>query len=303
MLLIDGVRYELWTPPSEDELEQIVNEHAQEIFGENSIYFDRKQRIKSASGIVSIPDGYAIVITPVPNWHVVEIELSSHPPYEHVVPQVDKFINAADYKNTQNEIIQSLYSAIKTDELLRLKIQQIIGRDKEIHEFLTDLISKPPIITIIIEQNTEQLKEALKKYPQKAVVELQTFTREDAKTVHAHFFEPLYKDIITIKNKQTIIKNEDIDSNFIFIRVEQFWTKYKRLRIASEFLEGLSLNHDMSFELETDIGIIQTKIDKWNEICVGIGKWYKAHPELKAGDTVTFRVLEPSKRYRLEIIK
>ncbi len=45
MLLIDGVKYELWTPPSEDEFEQVVKEHAQDIFGKESIYLDRKQKL------------------------------------------------------------------------------------------------------------------------------------------------------------------------------------------------------------------------------------------------------------------
>ena len=33
MLLIDGVRYEAWIPPNEDEFEQVVKEHAKDIFG------------------------------------------------------------------------------------------------------------------------------------------------------------------------------------------------------------------------------------------------------------------------------
>ena len=37
MLLIDGVKYQEWTPPNEDEFERVVKEHAQDIFGENSI--------------------------------------------------------------------------------------------------------------------------------------------------------------------------------------------------------------------------------------------------------------------------
>ena len=36
MLLIDGVRYELWTPPNEDDFERVVKEHTQEIFSEQS---------------------------------------------------------------------------------------------------------------------------------------------------------------------------------------------------------------------------------------------------------------------------
>ena len=32
-------------------------------------------------------------------------------------------------------------------------------------------------------------------------------------------------------------------------------------------------------------------------------KWFRAHPELKAGDKVIFKVIEPMKRYSLEILK
>lgn len=46
VLLIDDVRYELWTRPSEDDFEQMVKEHAQDIFGENACYFDHRQKLK-----------------------------------------------------------------------------------------------------------------------------------------------------------------------------------------------------------------------------------------------------------------
>ena len=61
MLLIDGVKYELWTPSTEDELEQMVKEHAQNIFGEQSIYLDIKPKLKSEVGTGSVPDGFVIV--------------------------------------------------------------------------------------------------------------------------------------------------------------------------------------------------------------------------------------------------
>ncbi len=62
MLLIDGVRYEVWTPASEDEFEQIFKEHAEDIFGEKSIYLDIKHKLRSQAGIGSIPDGYVIIV-------------------------------------------------------------------------------------------------------------------------------------------------------------------------------------------------------------------------------------------------
>ena len=98
MLLIDGVKYEEWVPPSEDEFEQVVKEHAKDIFGEQSVYFDRKQKLKSLSGVGSIPDGYVITLGDSPQWHIVEVELSSHPLHDHIVSQVGRFIeNSTGY--------------------------------------------------------------------------------------------------------------------------------------------------------------------------------------------------------------
>lgn len=303
MLLIDGVKYELWTPPSEDEFENVVEKHAEDIFGKNAKYFDLKHKLASRSGTGSIPDGYIITLGDKPKVQIIEFELESHS-LQHIVSQMVNIINGIENSTTQQKICNAIEDGINEDEIFAIKMTKAI-RPVAVHRFLSDSFSNTlPIINIIIDQSWSALDEAVSKIsPAPKIIEFQTYIREGAGTVHAHLFEPLYKDIVPNKNIQTTTKNADIDSNFIFIRVEKFWTKYKRLRIASEFLEGLSLSSNMSFELETDIGIIQTKIDKWNEICVGMGKWYKAHPELKDGDTVTFKTLEPSKRYRLEIEK
>ncbi len=194
MLLIDGVKYELWTPPSEDEFERVVKEHTQEIFGEQSIFLDRKRKLKSLSGIGSIPDGYVIVIGISPQWHIVEVELSSHPLHDHIVSQVGRFISGINNPNIQRGIVNAMDEEISRDDFIKLRLRKAI-EPAEIYRFLTDLISKPPILTIIIEKNTEELREALNtlRYPQIEVVEFQTFTREGVGlAVHAHLFEPLY---------------------------------------------------------------------------------------------------------------
>ena len=86
LLLLNGVRYKIHHPTSEDELETMVKEHAKDIFGSKSFYFDIKHKIKSKAGIGSIPDGYVINFSGKrPKWYVVEIELSYHPIYEHVI--------------------------------------------------------------------------------------------------------------------------------------------------------------------------------------------------------------------------
>ncbi len=195
MLLIDGVRYEEWIPPNEDEFEQVVKEHAQDIFGEQSIYLDRKQKLKSLSGVGSIPDGYVIILGDSRQWHIVEVELSSHPLHDHIVSQVGRFISGVNNPRARTEIIGAIYGEINRDEFLKLKIKQVIGQT-EIYKFLSDLISKPLVLTIIIEKDTQGLREAISTlaHPEIKVVEFATFTRERTElTVHAHLFEPVFQ--------------------------------------------------------------------------------------------------------------
>lgn len=190
MLLIDGVKYELWTPPTEEEFERVVKEHAQEIFGEQSIYLDRKQKLKSLSGIGSIPDGYVFLLRKLPEWHIVEIELSSHNPYEHVVPQIGKFTKGIANLSSQDEIINVLYQeAGKTPEFV-MKMKEVTASG-EIYKFLKDCVSKLPKITIVVEKENPQLSEAVETLAQRPfIVEFSTFVSKENNR-HVHMFEPL----------------------------------------------------------------------------------------------------------------
>lgn len=220
MLLIDGVKYHEWTPTNEKEFERIVSEHASEIFGENSIYIDRKLKLQSLSGIGSIPDGYVITFKGAPQWHIIEVELSSHDLYNHIVPQVGRFIRGINNLSTQKIVAEAIYHAIISEELLYMRMDKVV-QSGEIYKFLADLISKPPVITIVIEKDTPELGDALSAlaHPTKNVVELRTFTREEiGLPVHAHLFEPLYqappeKTIITTEvTKEEIAGGELIKS-------------------------------------------------------------------------------------------
>jgi len=195
MLLIDGVKYEEWTPPSEDEFEQVVKKHAQDIFGKQSIYLDIKTRLKSKLGTGSIPDGFVIFFGDVPRWRIVEVELSGHPLHDHLVAQVGRFISGIENLSTQKKIVDTVYSEVVKSDLDALKLRKSI-QPIETYKFLLDIISKPPILTIIIEEETPELKEALKilNYPQIEVVEFKTFAREGVGLgVHAYLFEPVFQ--------------------------------------------------------------------------------------------------------------
>ena len=107
MILIDGVRYVHLMPSNEDDLEQMAREHSKDIWGENSVYFD-KRKLHTPAGIGSIPDGYVVVFGSPPQWFVVEVELSSHQLYEHIVPQISKFASGVSNAASQSQIVGAM---------------------------------------------------------------------------------------------------------------------------------------------------------------------------------------------------
>lgn len=199
LLTIDGVRYHLYTPSSETELENYVAKHSQEIFGEGSFYFNIKKNIQTVSGIATIPDGYVIATAQPASWYIVEVELSSHSVYKHIIPQVTKFISAWNNDPSKGEIVKSLYSYIDSDVVLKVKFQQAI-KNAEIHKFLSELIASEPVLAIIIDDkhssNVEEASRSLKI--ETLVIELQTYARENSNnSVLAHIIDsPLYKERI-----------------------------------------------------------------------------------------------------------
>ena len=313
MLLIDGVKYEEWTPRDEEEFEKIVKEHAKEIFGNDTIYFNFKKGINTKAGIGSIPDGYVISFRNQPCWYICEVELHTHPLYAHIVPQITKFINSVKSFETQREIINALDIEISSDLFTEALFKKRIG-SAEVYRFIANLISKPPILAIIIDQKTEELEEVCSSLSVDVkVVEFQTFVIEGVGLeVHAHLFEPLHK-----YTKQEPIKDfkasgyqdslEIIIQNPSNIKFHHFYIPKDR--------RGFFPGYKIIFELETDLGIINTWVtsapagtkegdpNAGTYIQANLADWYRRHSSIKVGDKVVFKTIEPMKRYRLEIVK
>ncbi len=200
MLIIDSVKYELWTPQKEvEEFHPHVKEHYREIFGANSLFIEGK-RLESESGKGSVPDGFVLTLGEATQWHIVEMELSTHQLYDHIVNQVGRFINGVKNTVTQRKIIEAIYQQIQENKQRKAEFEEAIGSG-EIYKLLSDLISKSPVLTIIIEKRTRELDEALDllRYSPIKIVEFQTFVREGTGlAVHAHLFEPLHP-LVTIE--------------------------------------------------------------------------------------------------------
>ncbi len=192
MLLIDGIKYDLWTPRKEvEEFHPLVKEHYEEIFGSNSLFIEGN-RLESGSGKGSVPDGFVITTNEAPQWYIVEMELSTHQLYDHIVNQVGRFINGIKTTASQKKVIDSIYQYVQEDKRRKAEFEEAIGSG-EIFKFISDLVTKPPVLVVIIENRTQELDEALDllKYSPIKIIEFQTFRRVGAEAVHAHLFEPL----------------------------------------------------------------------------------------------------------------
>jgi hypothetical protein len=305
MLLIDGVSYEEWTPPIEEELEDIVIEHSEHIFGSDSIYLDQKIKLKTISGVGSIPDGFAIIFNNQPEWHIVEVELSSHDIYSHVVNQVTRFMDGIENLNTQDKLFDAMWNAIDNDHILKHKLQIASGNTNP-HLFLSTIIKKTlPTLTLIIEKEQQSLDNTLNKfsYLPHRIIEFKTFRGANANSLHAHLFKPLF----TPNLRPAIPISGDI-----WVRVTG--SEYHRFAIPPEYRVLFPGFHDDFILIADDEEIITCVAyankniphgDKkagtyfsWN-----LKKWFEKHPAIKEGDNLKVSVIEPMKKYRLEIVK
>lgn len=193
MLLHEGKSYRPWIPDSEAKFEELVNEHTLEIFGSSAEYFDIKKKTVSESGIAGIPDGYLITFEEdQARWYIVEIELSAHSIYEHVVTQASKFKTALQTLENRKRLADILYAEIRSDEARKDRFKKRLG-EQEIYHFLHDLMSRDPSLLIVIDSETKELEDAVKALRLETdTVVFQTFVHGDSLTDHIHEFHPLY---------------------------------------------------------------------------------------------------------------
>lgn len=191
-LKIDNVKYNLWTPQDEEkEFQPIVKENSNDIFGQDTIYFDIGLELRSLADFGSKPDGFVIDLLNN-KWYVVEVELSKHSPYEHIVNQLTRFINGIENPETKELIVDSLWDEIDSKKMIRAHVEERVKGD--IHRWLSKLLSERPKIVVIIEERTKEVLEACKFLMnnfETHILELKTFVRDQAENVHAYLLEPL----------------------------------------------------------------------------------------------------------------
>lgn len=319
ILLKDGIRYFPHKYKDEDELEQTISEHSEVLFGEDSI-FSPKQEIRTPSGIGTIPDGFLLLLEEK-KWYVVEVELSSHPVYEHIVVQVNKFNSAIRNLNTRKKLIGAFYKEIQEKENIQLRYRFESKGIKELYKFLSDIVEKDPEIIIVIDEKSEELEEVCGNLPfRTSILEFKTYYREEVgASVHIHLFDVLrdYKRLKSISPRKEKKGPKEImpyDERKVGIILKSIHTpkRYALIPIPKEhrsFFPG----YKIPFILKTDIGEITTRVTSapkgtqegdpkaGNYIQGGLKPWYKKHKELKEGDKLIIETIESKREYKLSI--
>jgi hypothetical protein len=196
MLLIDGVEYRQYKFAREEEIETLVELNAKKIFGINSLYIPVKTKIKSPSGIGSIPDGYAVSLSKPYKWYLVEAELSSHPLYEHIVSQLTRFINGFRSADSKKSLTRTLYDYLISDPVQEAWVKKQLG-SSEVYKFVNDLMDNEPEIVIIIDEKNGELEEALGglSLGEKHIIELKAYERVENGLRNVVLFDSLISQI------------------------------------------------------------------------------------------------------------
>lgn len=157
MIIVNNRRYVAASFDNEEEIERVVLENAEYIFGPDSILLP-KSLIRSADGAGTIPDGYAIDFSSR-RWFIVEAELSSHSVWGHIAPQVSKQIVAAQQPASRKLLIEIVINRIRDDQSLKERIDELGIAEIDIRRVLTEIIETRPIVGIPIDHVSADLRD------------------------------------------------------------------------------------------------------------------------------------------------
>ncbi len=149
MLISEAEQYHAAPFESEAELEQVVWENSELLFGANAIFLP-KAKIGISSKAQTIPDGFAIDLESN-RWFIVEAELASHGTWHHIAPQISKQVTALEAPETREKILGMALAAIQDDEQVKDAIADLGIPEIEIHGRLQAVLRKPPVVAIPID--------------------------------------------------------------------------------------------------------------------------------------------------------
>jgi hypothetical protein len=157
MLIVEGRKFVLKPFDSEEELERVVVENAEYLFGPASIYFP-KSLISTRDGTGTIPDGYVLDLGRR-IWYIVEAEISRHSVWSHIAPQVAKQIIAASNPVSKQTLVDIAADRVRNDPDLQERFSEEGIHTIDIRRVLAEILAKEPIVAMPIDAVKDDLKE------------------------------------------------------------------------------------------------------------------------------------------------
>lgn len=157
MLIFKDARFFQARFNNEWELEQVVIENYEDLFGPNSFYLP-KAKIKTADGFGTIPDGFAIDLGQR-KWYIVEAELKHHNVWSHIAPQVTKQLLASKQMIAKKIIIDLCIQQYENETDTRSKFDELNIHPLHVRKVLDDILETEPIIGIPIDGITNDLRD------------------------------------------------------------------------------------------------------------------------------------------------
>jgi len=142
---------------SEEELEQVVKDNYEYIFGPSAIYLP-KGLILTPDGFGTIPDGFAFDLAKK-QWFIVEAELAKHNIWTHIAPQVAKQITAASKSESKRYLVERVVSLFRESQEIRDKFEDEEIEHIDIRMVLDQILTTQPFLAMPIDSVSADLRE------------------------------------------------------------------------------------------------------------------------------------------------
>lgn len=242
---LDKTIYEPASFSTEQELEDAVQKHAEDIFSNDCIYICIKKRVTNKNNnFINIPDAYVIDFRGRPKLWVVENELSTHDSFRHVGVQMLQF--ASQFTEGSFEIKSMLLEAINKDKYLQERANKLTKKvnSQNIGEVLDYAIYKNEFGFVIIideiDQDLYSVTRELARQPE--LLQIQKYKSKDGTLLYT--YEELLGEVVEAKS--TWIKDiDDIDTMVAPAKEEGFkrvflgQKEWYAVRIASSVIPRL----------------------------------------------------------------
>ena len=205
--------YQLAQFRDEEELERAVVQFSDMIFGEKTVYFDVKRKVRmKRGGLGAIPDGYLIsLIGGSPKLFIVENEIATHDELE-IGQQLMKY--QATFKEGQYKTKTILQKEIRSNESIRNALERLLTETSfpNVSELLDEVIfRKEPGYVVVIDEASERLRQVLKVLESSPeVIEIKKYICGNQGMYHFSDFEFAQVKEITSKRVRTLAEVDTI---------------------------------------------------------------------------------------------